>query len=58
MDKLYTVKETMQILKVSRTKLYFLVRDGKINPVKLDRKTLFKESEIQRFIDSLNGSQT
>jgi excisionase family DNA binding protein len=55
MEKLYTTKEAQQILKISRTKLYLLVRDGKIKPVKLDRKNLFKESELNRFIEALNG---
>lgn len=53
MEKLYTIKETYGLLKISRTKLYLLVRDGKIDPVKLDGKTLFKESELNRFIDTL-----
>lgn len=53
MDRLYTIKETYGLLKISRTKLYLLVREGKIEPVKLDGKTLFKESELNRFIDAL-----
>ncbi len=55
MDAIYTIKETQKILKVSRTKLYLLVRDGRLKPVKLDSKVLFKESELNRFIESLNG---
>lgn len=56
MEKLHTVKEVCDILKVSRAKLYLLINDGSLKPVKIGKKTLFRESEIQRFIESLNGS--
>ncbi len=55
MEKLYTVKETCEILRVSRAKLYLLINDGSLRPVKIDKKTVFKESELQRFMESLNG---
>lgn len=55
MDKLFTIKEAAEILRVSRAKIYLLIKDGKLNAVKLDKKTLFKESELNRFIESLNG---
>lgn len=57
MEKLYTIKEAADILRVSRAKIYLLIKDEKIKPVKLDKKTLFKESELNRFIESLNGSK-
>lgn len=53
MDKLYTIKETMELLKISKANLYRLMSAGDIKPVKLGGRTLFKESEIERFIDSL-----
>lgn len=57
MDKLYSVKETMDILKISKANLYRLITDGKIRPVKLGGRTLFKESELERFIDSLGTEE-
>lgn len=54
MEKLHTVKEVCDILKVSRAKLYLLIKDESLKPVKIGKKTLFKESELQRFIESLN----
>jgi excisionase family DNA binding protein len=57
MDKIYTINETKDLLKISRAKLYRLIQEGKIRPVKLDGRTLFKESELNRFIESLNGSK-
>lgn len=57
MDKLHTVKDTLSILCISRTKLYDLIGSGKIKPVKLDKRTLFPESEINRFLDTLKHAE-
>jgi excisionase family DNA binding protein len=57
MDKLYNIKETMAILKISKANLYRLMADGKIKHVKLGGRTLFKESELERFIDGLDTEQ-
>ena len=57
MDRLHTVKETLSILSISRTKLYDLIGSGKIKPVKLDKRTLFPESEINRFLDNLKNTE-
>ena len=53
MDKLYTIKETQELLKVSRAKVYLLIKDGSILPIKLGKRTLFPESELHRFIEEL-----
>lgn len=50
MEKLYTVKETMEILRVSRPTLYRIVKGGSLGSVKVQGKTVFKESELSRFI--------
>jgi len=55
-EKLHSVKEACNILKISRAKLYLLIKDESLKPVKIGKKTLFKESELQRFIESLNGT--
>jgi excisionase family DNA binding protein len=57
MEKLHTVKEACETLKVSRAKLYLLIKGEELKSVKIGKKTLFKESELQRFIDSLNGGE-
>lgn len=48
MEKLYTIKETMEILKVSRISIYNWINDGTINAVKLVGTYRIKESEIKR----------
>lgn len=53
MEKLHSIKETLKILSISRTNLYNLVKDGKIVPVKLGKRTLFTEEELTRFIRTL-----
>ncbi|OPY75810.1 MAG: Helix-turn-helix domain protein [Syntrophorhabdus sp. PtaU1.Bin153] len=57
MDRLYSVTETLKILSISRSNLYGLTKDGKIASVKLGSRTLFKESELSRFIESLNDGR-
>lgn len=56
MEKLYTVKECMDQLRISRPTLYRFIKEGKIKPLKMGKKTLFKESALEHFIKSLNGS--
>lgn len=51
------MKETLKVLSISRTNLYSLVKDGKIKPLKLGKRTLFPESELNRFIEYLKKSE-
>ena len=53
MDKLYTFKETMEILRLSRVSIYRLINKGDIKPIKLSGKVLFLEEDIQALIDRL-----
>jgi excisionase family DNA binding protein len=57
MDKLYSVKETLKALCISRTNLYGLVKDGKLKPLKLGKRTLFPETELNRFIEDLKDKK-
>lgn len=53
LDKPHTVKDTLGILCISRTRLYQLISEGKIKPVKMGKRTLFFESELNRFLEGL-----
>jgi excisionase family DNA binding protein len=53
MEKLYTVEETRQLLRISRGTLYTLIKERKIKPVKLGGRTLFTETELANFIERL-----
>ena len=56
MEKLYTIKEACEILKVSRATLYRIIGKQDLLPVKVGGSVRFKESELNRFIESLNGN--
>lgn len=53
MDKLYSIKDALNVLKISRAKLYLLIKDRSIKPVKIGKRTLFHESELNRFLEGL-----
>jgi len=50
-QKLLTVIETCEVLRISRSKLYHLVEDGELKPVKIGKKVLFDEKDLMRFIE-------
>jgi excisionase family DNA binding protein len=50
-QKLLTVIETCEVLRISRSKLYHLVEDGELKPVKIGKKVLFDEKDLQKFIE-------
>ncbi|PNL90256.1 DNA-binding protein [Aggregatibacter aphrophilus] len=53
-DKHYTVREMGELFGVSRSKLDHLVREGKIKKTKFGATTLYKATEIQRYLASIN----
>jgi excisionase family DNA binding protein len=55
MEKIYTVNETFALLRISRAKLYTLIDDGSLKPIKLGGRRLFTESELTRFIEKLKA---
>jgi hypothetical protein len=52
----YSVTETLQILSISRRKLYLLIRDGVIIPGKLGKKTLIYASDIAALLDRMRAA--
>lgn len=48
--KLYTSKEVMQILKVSKTTLYTYVRLNELKVIRIGRNVRISEDELNRFI--------
>ena len=57
MDKLYTVTETAQLLHISRGNLYRLIGEGTLRPIKLGKRTLFSEQELEAFIEGLKRAR-
>jgi excisionase family DNA binding protein len=56
MEKLYTIKETADLLRISKATLFRLMAEGKITPLKLGKRSLFTEEELTRFIETFKAS--
>ena len=52
-DKFYTVNEVCNLLRIGKTKVYYLFGTGELRAVSLGKKTLVARSEIERFLASL-----
>lgn len=46
-----SVNQAARILGVGRTTLYSMIRDGRIDALKLGRRTLIKTASLRRIID-------
>ncbi|NDF11519.1 MAG: DNA-binding protein [Proteobacteria bacterium] len=54
----YTVAELEAILPFRRTRIYGLVKEGKLRPTRCGRRTMFLASDVQAFLVSLRDDQT
>lgn len=52
--RLFRPKEAMATLGVKQTKLYELIKEGRLETVKIGRATLIPAKSIDAFIKSLN----
>lgn len=50
---LLTIPEFCQTVNLGKTSTYRLINDGKINAIKLGKKTLIPQAAVQEFIASL-----
>lgn len=50
-ERLLTVEEVVDHLRISRSKLYEYVRLGELSSVKMGRRVLFEPATIQGFIE-------
>ena len=50
MDKLFTIGETADYLRVSKMTIYRWIDSGRLNSIKINQKHLIAESEIKRLI--------
>ncbi len=54
-EKLLTVEDVMGVLRISRPTLYRLLKAGRLEPVRIGKRTLFDPGDIRAFIDGSKG---
>ena len=54
----YAVSEATTVLSIGKTALYGLIKNGRLKPVKLGRKTLFLASDLARLLEELRGASS
>jgi excisionase family DNA binding protein len=48
--KLFTREETAKALRISQVHLWRIVKQGKLQPLKIGSRQLFSQTELERFI--------
>jgi excisionase family DNA binding protein len=51
MSPLLDLKEARRLLSISPWTVRAYIKTGKLNPVKIGRRVLLEEAELQRFVD-------
>lgn len=51
----YRVGEAAEVLAISRSRFYELVAEGRIRTLKEGARTLVRRSELERYLDDLDG---
>jgi excisionase family DNA binding protein len=49
-QRLLTTSETMQYLSIGKTKLFKMVKEGRLNPVRIDSNLRFDKEDLDEFI--------
>lgn len=52
----YRISEAAEVLALSRSRFYELVAAGRIRTLKEGARTLVRRSELERYLDDLEGS--
>ena len=50
MEKVYTVKEITEYLKLHKTTVFRMIKDGRLKAIKIGKEYRFKETDIQEFL--------
>ena len=53
----YSINNTARMLSVGRTTIYAMLADGRLEAIKLGRRTLVKADSIRRLVDGLEKDQ-
>jgi excisionase family DNA binding protein len=52
----YTMKEAVEVSRISRTKLYEAIGSGKLKVIKSGRRTLIRADELKSFLNRLTNT--
>jgi len=52
MTKLLSVQDAAELLSISRWTVRAYIRQGKLRPVRIGRRVLLREEEIERFVEA------
>lgn len=55
---LHPLTDAAQVLGISRTTIYQLISDGEIRTIKIGRRTLVAQDELERYVASLKKEAT
>lgn len=55
MNKLLSVDAAAELLSISKWTVRAYIRSGTLRPVRLGRRVLIQESELERFVSAANG---
>jgi excisionase family DNA binding protein len=55
LDRLMTVEDVMENLRISRPTLYRLLKSNRLVPVRIGKRTLFDPKDIKAFVDAAKG---
>jgi excisionase family DNA binding protein len=53
-----SIRQAVEITGLSRSRIYLLIQDGSLHPVKLGSRTLLSYAELEHFIRSLPNSDS
>jgi len=55
--QLYTLPEVQEALSLGRSKIYELIGEGALRPLRVGRAVRFRAQEIESFVDRLQAEQ-
>jgi len=55
MTQLLDVKDVAKLLRISPYTIRAFIRDGRLRPIRLGRRVLLEESELERFVEEAKG---
>jgi excisionase family DNA binding protein len=54
---LYTVQEAAHVLKMSRSKIYGLIKDGELHSVKIGGSRRLRKQDLLEYVDALGTNE-